>query len=88
MHTSARNQVRPKDHNARRARVLRRYHGVCYWCGSGGASHVDHVHEVADGGTYAEDNMRPIHKDCHREKTSAARRARAAGKPLRITLRD
>ena len=52
--------------------------GACHWCGHKGATEVDHVVPLAEGGPDTEQNLAPIHADCHREKTAAeARRARA-----------
>lgn len=74
---SKRNQTRPPDAMEIRARVRQRDEGVCYWCGLPGASHVDHLRAVADGGTWDESNLAVMHEECHAEKTAAERAARS-----------
>lgn len=62
----------------RAKRILRRYDGICHVCGQPGASEVDHVIPLGEGGPDVEDNLRPIHPDpCHKRKTQEeAARAR------------
>ena len=46
-----------------------------------GAGEVDHIVELADGGSFHEwDNLRAICEICHKKKTAAMRTARAAAK--------
>src|SRR5829696_4387684 len=74
----ARVKVSGWEEQRRARRVLARYLGACHWCGHKGATQVDHVVPLADGGPDDETNLAPIHADCHRTKTQAeARRARA-----------
>jgi 5-methylcytosine-specific restriction protein A len=51
-----------------RKRVLDRDHGVCCLCDQLGATKVDHLIEVAAGGTSRTDNLASCHPDCHRCK--------------------
>lgn len=43
----------------------------------------DHIWELADGGDNSLDNMRPVHKACHKAKTRAAQKDRAKGRRIR-----
>jgi 5-methylcytosine-specific restriction endonuclease McrA len=67
------------DQQRRAHRVLRSHGRICHVCGQGGATVVDHVVPLAEGGADAVGNLRPIHaQPCHAEKTAAeAARARA-----------
>jgi 5-methylcytosine-specific restriction endonuclease McrA len=73
----------PTDWPARRRRCLLEHDGICHVCGHGGATHVDHVLNVARGGTHEPDNLRPVHgtpcptcqRDCHGDKTKDEARA-------------
>lgn len=62
-------------------RTLTQHRGICHVCGQPGATQVDHVKPLAEGGTDTDDNRRPIHADpCHTDKTRAeAVRGRRAG---------
>lgn len=62
----------------RRARGILALHSrVCHICGLAGATEVDHVIPLSQGGADEPDNLRPIHTDCHRQKTAEeARQAR------------
>ncbi|MGW2153902.1 HNH endonuclease [Nonomuraea sp. NPDC001699] len=75
--TSKRNLSRPKDWNRRRRAVLKRDAGVCYLCGLFGASEVDHVTAVADGGSWDDDNLRSVHRACHTAKSLQDRHRRS-----------
>ena len=45
---------------------------ICHVCGKPGATQVDHVTPLAEGGSPGLDNLAPIHDDpCHRRKSSA-----------------
>jgi 5-methylcytosine-specific restriction endonuclease McrA len=65
-----------------RDRIMRRDNGLCRCdeCRASGrllvAHQVDHVIELADGGTNDDSNLRAINHDCHVRKTAASRRAR------------
>jgi len=45
--------------------------GCCHLCGRKGATQVDHVVPLAEGGADDESNLAPIHDDCHAQKTAA-----------------
>ena len=66
-----------------RAKALARDRGLCQVCAASGrlrlASEVDHVIELADGGTDAMGNLQAICAPCHRAKSDAAQRARRTG---------
>jgi 5-methylcytosine-specific restriction enzyme A len=77
----------PTDWNSRKRAVRRRDNGVCHVCGHPGADQVDHLVNVASGGTHDLANLGMVHggycltckRRCHIEKTQAeAARARAA----------
>jgi 5-methylcytosine-specific restriction protein A len=67
---------------ATRERILRRDHGVCQCdeCQAQPAPliahEVDHIVELADGGSDADSNLRAINHECHVRKTAEARRQR------------
>jgi 5-methylcytosine-specific restriction enzyme A len=66
------------EEQRRARRVLAGYFGCCHICGNPGATEVDHVVALAEGGPDDETNLGPIPADCHRAKTMAeSRRARA-----------
>lgn len=79
--TSRRQRLAPKSGRAlqaENARLLEIHAGICHVCRLPGATRVDHVIPVAEGGSDSDENKRPIHEvPCHREKTAEeARRAR------------
>lgn len=51
-----------------RRNVLKRDMGCCYLCGRLGASEVDHLLALADGGTNLPENLASAHPSCHRRK--------------------
>jgi 5-methylcytosine-specific restriction protein A len=69
---------------ATRDRILRRDNGLCQCaeCKAAGrvlvAHEVDHIVELADGGSDADINLQAINIDCHLRKTNAAKAARRA----------
>ena len=73
----------PPDWPRTRTRILNRDHRVCYVCGQPGATEVDHIRPVSEGGTHHDHNLAAIHTTCHKTKTQQeAARARAR-KPKR-----
>jgi hypothetical protein len=60
----------PKGWQRKRARILRLYGRVCYRCGTGGATEVDHVIPASRNGGDDDANLRPIHHACHLSKTA------------------
>lgn len=66
------------EEQRRARRVLARYMHCCHICGRKGATEVDHVVPLAEGGPDDESNLAPFHEDCHRKRTQAeSRRARS-----------
>lgn len=68
----------------RRSRIMSRDCGLCQQCKREGrlqlAEQVDHIRELADGGTDDDSNLEALCGDCHKAKTArsqAARRGRA-----------
>jgi 5-methylcytosine-specific restriction protein A len=51
-----------------RRKVLARDMGICYLCDRFGAEQVDHLVEVADGGTNDLSNLASCHAACHERK--------------------
>lgn len=47
---------------------------TCRICGKqikpGDELDFDHIHELADGGKHEADNLRPLHRVCHRKKSA------------------
>ena len=64
-----------------RAEALARDCGLCQTCKAAGrlrlACQVDHIRELADGGTDALENLQSLCEPCHDAKTRAAKAARA-----------
>lgn len=66
----------PRGWTATRKRILSRDQGVCYICGLDGANEVDHILNVAAGGTHDDTNLAAIHSHpCHALKTKQESRA-------------
>lgn len=63
-----------------RERVAKRHDYRCARCGAVWVSsrdHIDHIVELADGGTNDESNLQPLcNEPCHREKTEREAKAR------------
>lgn len=63
-------------------RIMRRDNGLCQCseCKAAGrlliAHQVDHIVELADGGSNADANLQAINADCHVRKTNASKAAR------------
>lgn len=72
-------RVVPGNWKSLKAKVLKDHAGRCHLCGHDGAEQVDHIVNVARGGTHALDNLAPAHgtpcptcqRRCHTEKTQA-----------------
>lgn len=68
---------------ATRERVAMRYGYRCAKCGAVWVSsrdHIDHIVELADGGTNDDSNLQPLcDVPCHKAKTDARAKARARG---------
>jgi 5-methylcytosine-specific restriction endonuclease McrA len=62
--------------------VFRRYGTKCWLCGHDGATQVDHVISVAEGGTRKIENLRPVHGSAGKQKGPCRTCSRAAGKPV------
>jgi len=83
-----RGRPQPNEWKIRKAHVLAQHQGRCHQCLHPGAEQVDHIINVAAGGTHELGNLAPIHNNpcpvcqrrCHQEKTQ--REARA-GRPSR-----
>lgn len=58
---------------ARRRKVLKKHRTICHICGNPGGTEVDHVVPLAEGGADEEENMRPVHTDCHAVKSKEER---------------
>lgn len=65
----------------RRSRIMRRDCGLCQHCKREGrlqlAEQVDHIRELADGGTDDENNLEALCSDCHKAKSARSAAARA-----------
>lgn len=66
----------PPGWTTTRTRILKRDARICYICGGEGADQVDHIINVAAGGSHDDHNLAAIHEvPCHRDKTRAEQRA-------------
>ena len=83
---SATRRTRGSAWMATRDRILARDCGLCQVCLHFDrvtlARDVDHIVELADGGTDDDDNLQGICGTCHPIKSAEAERARRAGLPL------
>jgi len=78
--STRRSKTRSGWSQQRRARhVLLIHSGKCGVCGLHGATQVDHIVPLSEGGSDDLDNLQPIHAiPCHRDKTAReAQRARS-----------
>ncbi|MDQ0040833.1 HNH endonuclease [Variovorax boronicumulans] len=68
---------------AKRERVAQHYSYRCAKCGAVWVSsrdHIDHIVELADGGTNNDDNLQPLcDVPCHKAKTTAQAKGRVQG---------
>lgn len=58
-----------KDWRAARALAFRTYGNACVKCGDT-ATEIDHIVELASGGTDDIENLQPLCTQCHKQKTS------------------
>jgi 5-methylcytosine-specific restriction enzyme A len=58
------------EQQRRAQRILYRDDTICHRCHRPGATLVDHVIPLEEGGPDTEDNLAPIHHDCHEDKTA------------------
>jgi 5-methylcytosine-specific restriction endonuclease McrA len=58
------------EQQRRARRILYRDNTVCHWCQRPGATIVDHVISLSEDGPDTDDNLAPIHRDCHDVKTA------------------
>ena len=68
--------------------IRERDHHTCRSCGREGAVEVDHIVEVADGGTNLPSNLQILCASCHDEKTRESRKRRSAGVRTRTSARN
>lgn len=52
----------------RKARIIRRDHGICHLCGKPGADTADHLVPWSLGGTDHDTNLAAAHVDCNRRR--------------------
>ncbi len=58
------------EEQRRAKRILARDMHCCHICGGQGATEVDHVIPLAEGGADDEATLAGVHESCHREKTA------------------
>ena len=88
-------QGRTDDHRAPgkvRQRVFDRENGICHLCNQpiqapGQKWDLDHVVAIINGGENRESNLKPAHRDCHKDKTARdvaekAKTAKVRGKHI------
>ena len=85
MISTATERTRGRKWLAIRKAILNRDCGLCQVCIAQGrltvATEVDHITQIADGGTDDYDNLQAICHDCHADKT-----ARENGKRRRVAI--
>lgn len=85
---SNRKATLPSNWQTLRKRVLDRDGHSCHMC-DGPATHVDHVHNSASGGSDSLSNLAAICEPCHRTKSSSeGGRAAQARIPKRMRPRE
>lgn len=70
-----------------KARILLRYGGKCAITGrklSAGEFDFDHIKPLSLGGAHCEQNLQPVYRPVHREKTAAEAGPRAKADRIRI----
>jgi hypothetical protein len=81
-------RAEPSNWKTIKAQVMVAHDGRCHVCGHGDSDQVDHLVNVARGGSHDVDNLAPIHgtaygtnpcptcsRHCHQEKTRAEQQA-------------
>lgn len=80
--------VQPPDWRRTVRRIIANHRGICHVCKRGGATSVDHIVPVAEGGTHDDTNLAPIHPaPCHRDKTERERKRAIARRARRRPTR-
>lgn len=79
------NPSRGAPHRLRKE-VLRRDGNRCVQCGNTNRLEVDHIINIANGGTHNLDNLQTLCADCHREKSQQEARQARAAKRARLKL--
>lgn len=74
--------TQPGNWKTLRKKVLTRDGQRCYLCGAH-ATQVDHVVNVAAGGSHDPDNLAAICEGCHRIKSSTEQRKATTKRPAR-----
>lgn len=69
-----------------RQQTLKRDHYQCVKCGSTQRLEVDHIINVARGGTHNLDNLQTLCHHCHREKSQQEAHQARAAKRARLKL--
>lgn len=69
---------------ARRERIFSAHDGVCAICHEpiSGRYEIDHAVPLGLGGADGDDNLRPVHPECHRAKTCGALRTRGDAREI------
>jgi 5-methylcytosine-specific restriction enzyme A len=81
-------RIVPGDWKRRRKVILRRASGHCETCGAGGKLEVDHIVNVAEGGTHELTNLQALCLACHAAKTKAEQRRGHARRSQRVNARE
>jgi 5-methylcytosine-specific restriction enzyme A len=81
-------RIVPGDWKSRRAKVIGRAGGNCEACGAEGKLEVDHVVNVAEGGTHDLTNLQALCLACHTAKTRAEQRRGQARRAQRLSSRS
>lgn len=79
--------MRKRRTNKQRLALFEAAGGICHLCGMkiqlGEAWDLEHVIALSCGGTDDDENIKPAHRECHREKTRDDRTVGAKGERIR-----
>ena len=82
-----RNRQTPALSETAKNAIRQRDNFTCAACGAPHSREVDHIQEVADGGSNLPSNLQILCGDCHAIKTHESRRARGQNRTEKISAR-
>lgn len=82
------NRLRGRAADEQRARIHARDGRICGICRLPGADEIDHIVNLAAGGSTDDDNCRSVHRLCHQRKTLAEANAARGPRPRQARPRE